>query len=150
MDTRLQPDSARSPRAGIGPDQNPAKNVVLVVDSNPALLQTLDSILKTRGWTCVTAADTLSALCCMVEHSPSAVLIDADAGPLGVWQFSALLRQHPAYKQVRLIISSSRDDIVERARAEAAGAERFLARPFAVDEVLDILAGQRSPERSPQ
>ena len=147
MDTRLQ---ARSPRAngasaastsrtGVGPDPN----VVLVVDSNPALLQTLDSILSSSGWTCVTAADTLSALCCMVEHAPQAVLIDADSGPLGVWQFSALLREHPDFNKVRLIISSSRDD-VERARAEAAGAERFLPRPFAVDEVLNILAAQRS------
>jgi DNA-binding response OmpR family regulator len=142
MDTRLQAHStqSRSSRAGAGPDPN----VVLVVDSNPALLQTLDSILKSSGWTCVTAPDTLSALCCMVEHAPQAVLIDADAGPLGVWQFSALLRQHPDFKHVRLIISSNRDDIVERARAEAAGAERFLPRPFAVDEVLNILGAQRS------
>lgn len=141
MDTRLQARMTHSPRShAAGPDPN----VVLVVDSNPALLQTLDSILKSSGWTCVTAADTLSALCCMVEHAPQAVLIDADAGPLGVWQFSALLRQHPDFKEVRLIISSSRDDIVERARAEAAGAERFLPRPFAVDEVLNILAAQRS------
>ncbi len=140
MDTRIQ----TSPRAGTDPNAKPVNNVVLVVDSNPALLQTIDSILKSRGWTCITAADTLSALCCMVEHQPQTVLIDADAGPLGVWQFSALLRQHPDFKQVRLIISSNRDDIVERARAEAAGAERFLARPFAVDEVLDILTAQRS------
>jgi DNA-binding response OmpR family regulator len=142
MDTRLQVPSTLSVRAGARPGTG--ANVILVVDSNPALLQTLDSILKSSGWTCVTAADTVSALCCMVEHAPRAVLIDADAGPLGVWQFSALLRQHPDFKQVRLIISSSRDDIVERARAEAAGAERFLARPFAVDEVLDILVAQRS------
>src|SRR5688572_17251145 len=63
MDTRL---TAHSPRAGTGPDPN----VVLVVDSNPALLQTLDSILKSSGWTCILATDTLSALCCMVEHTP--------------------------------------------------------------------------------
>ncbi len=85
----------------------------------------------------------MTALCCVVEHAPQAVLIDADAGPLGVWQFSSLLRQHPDYRHMRLIVSSNRDDIVERARAEAAGAEHFLARPFAVDEVLDILAAPR-------
>lgn len=142
MDTRLTARTAHSSRsrATAGPDPN----VVLIVDSNPALLQTLDSILKSSGWTCILATDTLSALCCMVEHTPQVVLIDADAGPLGVWQFSALLRQHPDFRQVRLIISSSRDDIVERARAEAAGAERFLPRPFAVDEVLNILAAQRN------
>lgn len=136
MDTQLQ---AQSPRAGTGL----APNVVLVVDSNPALLQTLDSILQSSGWTCVTSADTVTALCCVVEHAPQVVLIDADAGPLGVWQFSTLLRQHPDYRHMRLIVSSNRDDIVERARAEAAGAEHFLARPFAVDEVLGILAAPR-------
>lgn len=141
MDTRVQAHSPRSPRAGA---VCAGSNVVLVVDSNPALLQTLDSILKSSGWTCVTAADTLSALCCIVEYSPRAVLIDADAGPLGMWQFSALLREHPDFSDVRLIVSSNRDDIVERARAEAAGAERFLPRPFAVDEVLDILDAPRS------
>ena len=139
MDMQVQ---VRSPRAGARPEAQ----VVLVVDGNPALLQTLDSILKSSGWTCVTAADTLSALCCMVEHAPQAVLIDADAGPLGVWQFSALLREHPDFCHVRLIISSNRDDVVERARAEAAGAERFLPRPFAVDEVLNILVAQRSAQ----
>jgi two-component system OmpR family response regulator len=142
MDTRHQARTLRSARSAGTASSD--QHVVLVVNSNPALLQTLDSILKSSGWTCVTATDTLSALCCMVEHTPHAVLIDADSGPLGVWQFSTLLRQHPDYKQVRLIISSSRDDIVERARAEAAGAERFLPRPFAVDEVLGILAEQRS------
>lgn len=145
MDTRVQAPSPspRSPRAGASRGGT-ASNVVLVVDSNPALLQTLDSILKSSGWTCITAADTLSALCCIVEYAPRAVLIDADAGPLGVWQFSALLRQHPDFSHVRLIVSSNRDDIVERARAEAAGAECFLPRPFAVDDVLDILDAQRS------
>ncbi|MEY4641426.1 MAG: twitching motility regulator PilG [Pseudomonadota bacterium] len=135
MDTRLQ---ARSPRAGA----RSVTPVVLVVDSSPALLQTLDSILQSRGWTCVTASDTLSALCCMVEHAPQIVLIDADSGPLAVWQFASLLRQHPEFRHVRLIVSSSRDDVVERARAEAAGAECFLPRPFAVDEVLKILGAQ--------
>lgn len=142
MDTRLQTLSTHSVRGGAS--AGAGSRVVLVVDSNPALLQTLDSILKSSGWTCVMAADTLSALCYMVEYKPEAVLIDADSGPLGVWQFSALLRQHPDFRQVRLIISSSRDDIVERARAEAAGAERFLPRPFAVDEVQNILTTQRS------
>ncbi len=137
METRLQ---VQSPRAGAAP----AAKVALVVDANPALLQTLDSILHSSGWTCVTATDTLSALCCVVEHAPQAVLIDADAGPLSVWQFSALLRQHPDYRHVRLIVSSNRDDVVERARAEAAGAECFLVRPFAVDEVLGILSARRA------
>jgi twitching motility two-component system response regulator PilG len=128
----------QSPRSGA-----PAQRVVLIVDTSPALLQTLDAICRTGGWNCVTAADTLSALCAVVEHAPQTVLLDADAGPLEAWQFCALLREHPAHRHARVIINSARDDVVERARAEAAGADAFLARPFAVDEVLALIDVQR-------
>jgi twitching motility two-component system response regulator PilG len=128
----------QSPRAG-----GPAQPVLLVVDTNPALLQTFDAICRSSGWTCISAEDTLSALCGVVEHAPQAIVLDADAGPLEVWQFCALLREHPAHRHVRVVVSSARDGVVERARAEAAGVDAFLTRPFAVDDVLTLIETRR-------
>jgi twitching motility two-component system response regulator PilG len=122
------------------PGAGSAAKAILVVDGNPALLQTFTTILRASDWNCITAGDTLAALCAVVEHQPRAVLIDADAGPLAVWQFCALLRQHPRYCDIRLIVCSSRDDVVEQVRASAAGADQFLARPFAAEDVLALLA----------
>jgi twitching motility two-component system response regulator PilG len=135
MEARPQ---TQSPRAG-----GPAPRTVLVVDTNPALLQTFDVICRSSGWTCISATDTLAALCGVIEHAPQAVVLDADAGPLEVWEFCALLREHPAHRHVRVIVSSARDGVVERARAEAAGVDAFLARPFAVDEVLALIEERR-------
>lgn len=113
---------------------------VVLVDTNPALLQTLQAVITGSGSQCLTATDSLAALCVLAEHQCAVVVIDADTGPLALWQFCALIRQHPALQHTRLVASSNRDDVVERARAAAAGAEAFLPKPFAAEDVLALLA----------
>lgn len=113
---------------------------ILLVDTNPALLQTLQAVITGSGPQCLTATDSLAALCVLAEHHCAVVVIDADTGPLALWQFCALIRQHPALQHTRLVASSNRDDVVERARATAAGAEAFLPKPFAAEDVLALLS----------
>ena len=50
---------------------------VLVVDDNPALRQSAQAMLAPAGLGCVAVADSISALCALVEHRPRAVLLDA-------------------------------------------------------------------------
>jgi len=118
------------------------KDCVLIVDDNPALLQTLQAVVAGTGIPCLTAGDSLTGLCALVEHRPCGVIVDAGTGPLALWQFCALVRQHPALGHTRLVVSSNHDDVVERARAEAAGADAFLPKPFAAEEVLACLDRQ--------
>ncbi|HTQ98643.1 MAG TPA: response regulator [Candidatus Acidoferrum sp.] len=118
----------------------PARNpTVLVVDDNPALQQLAQGMLAQAGIGCCGAADSIAALCALAEHPLATVLIDADCGPLLPWQFAALLRQHPVHGQVRLVYTSTRDDVIERARALAAGIDAFLAKPFTAEELLAAL-----------
>ena len=57
---------------------------VLVVDDNPALRHSAQAMLAPAGFGCVAVADSISALCALVEHRPRAVLLDlllAEADP---------------------------------------------------------------------
>ncbi len=113
---------------------------VLVVDDNPALRQAAGAMLATAGLGCIAVADSISALCALVEHRPQAVLLDADCGPLVPWQFAQLVQQQSEHAGTRLVYISTRDDVIERSRAMAAGISCFLAKPFAVEELLATLA----------
>ncbi len=115
---------------------------VLVVDDNGALRQTAAAMLAADGRACIAVADSIAALCALVEHQPQVVLLDADCGPLQPWQFARLLQQHPAHKATRLVYTSTRDDVIERAKALAAGIEQFLPKPFTTEELLAAVAGQ--------
>lgn len=143
--TRNEPDLKKRVPKVPADDRTTPRPAVLIVDGNPALLQTCGTILGNSAYACVTAGDTLAALCAVVEHEPVAVLIDADTGPLPVWQFCVLLRQQPAYRDIRLIVSSNTDDAVARARASASGADNFLPRPFTAEEVLALLCVEGGP-----
>ena len=116
-------------------------HTVLVVDDNSALRQTAEAMLAADGRHCIAVADSITALCALVEHQPQVVLLDADSGPLLAWQFARLLQQHPVHKGTRLIYTSTRDDVIERARALAAGIEQFLPKPFTTEELLAAVAG---------
>lgn len=112
---------------------------VLVVDDNPALQQSAQALLTQAGLGCMTVGDNIAALCALTEHPLQLVLLDGDAGPLEPWQFIRLLQQHPVHSALKVIYLSNRDDVVERARALAAGIEHFLPKPFTGEELQAAL-----------
>ena len=114
---------------------------VLVVDDNPALRQSAQAMLAPAGFGCAAVADSISALCALVEHRPCAVLLDADCGPLPPWQFAQLVQQHPDYAGTTLVYTSTRDDAIERSCALAAGIACFLAKPFSAEELWAVVGG---------
>jgi DNA-binding response OmpR family regulator len=124
------------------PAAPPARTTtVLVVDDNPALRHSAEAMLALAGLGCVALADSISALCALVEHRPRAVLLDADSGPLQPWQFAQLVAQHPDHAATTLVYTSTRDDVIERSRAQAAGIDCFLAKPFSAEELWAIVGG---------
>lgn len=136
---------ARSSAAVAAPHTSQA--AILLVDDNPALLQTTQALLADGDWRCVTCADTISALCAIVEHKPGVVLVDCETGPLDAWKFCVLVREHPDYCRTRLILVGREDGALARAKASAAGADALLVKPFTAEDVHSVLAlqGRISP-----
>ena len=112
---------------------------LLIVDASEALLSTTTALLAGSRWHCHPCRDTLSALCALVEQQPDVVLVDADATPLDGWHFCTLVKEHEQYRHTRIIVLGRQDNIVLRARAQAAGADAWLVKPFSSEEALALL-----------
>jgi twitching motility two-component system response regulator PilG len=115
-----------------------ARRVVLV-DGNSACHATATGVLSGTEWELVRVEDALDGLCAVVEEGAQAVLLDEGCAPLDPWQFCQLVKHHPRYRTVRIIVLCRRVDVVLRARARAVGVDALLQKPFASDEVLALL-----------
>ena len=120
------------------------QSLVLLIDDNESCCATAAVLVREAGREFLAVADTMAALSVLVERRPATIIVDQDTGPVEVWHFCQLLRQHPVYSKACIAVLNKRNDIVEQARAEASGADALLLKPFAAKELKAILDPQRS------
>ena len=120
-------------------DASQTRQTLLVVDDNPALQHAARNLPAGAALHCVYAADSLEGLCGIVEHSPAVVLLDSQVAPLDPWRFALLVKEHPEYRHIRLVLVGTALDDTARARAEAVGIEAVLGKPFTTEELQEAL-----------
>ena len=108
--------------------------LVLVVEDDPAVRGSLERSLRFEGYEVVTAADGESALAALAEHAPDAVLLD-----LGLPRLSGVevcRRMRAAGDTTPVLMLTARDATSDRVAGLDVGADDYLAKPFALEELL--------------
>ena len=109
------------------------ERLVLVVDDDPDILQTLGLCLSSEGYRVLMAANGKEALDILDREHPSVILLDLMMPVMDGWQFVAEL-DHRGQRDVPLLILSA-DRSVQR-HAQQLRASGHLAKPFDLDELL--------------
>jgi two-component system response regulator MprA len=121
---------------------------LLVVNDEPASAKALERALVVEGFEVVLAMDDAEALDVAERKAPDAVLVDVGCGAKG----AALCRRlRQAVPRIPVLLLGERDTTVERTRGLAAGADDYIARPFALVEMLTRLRAllrRTSPRRA--
>ncbi|MEV5689263.1 response regulator [Streptomyces sp. NPDC052164] len=106
---------------------------VLVVEDEPQLVRALEINLKARRYEVDTAPDGATALRLAAAHHPDAILLD-----LGLPDMDGLdvLRNLRRWIRVPVLVVSARHASDEKIEALDAGADDYVTKPFAIDELL--------------
>ena len=107
--------------------------VVLLVDDDPAIRRTVASGLELEGFSVVAASGGLAALEAVARVRPAVVLLDLTMPDLDGLEVLARLRD--GGEQVPVCILSARDEVDDRVRGLQAGADDYVVKPFAMEEV---------------
>lgn len=107
--------------------------MVLVVDDDPDILQTLALCLSSEGYRVTTASNGQEALDLLDQEQPACVLLDLMMPVMDGWQFVSELERRGSRKSPLLILSADR---AVQGHATRLRAEAFLAKPFDLDELL--------------
>lgn len=115
-------------------DANRTRPFVLVVEDEPPLREL---ILVTLGsmFDCREAVDAESALAILRETVPDLVLVDVMLPGKSGLDMLAEMREDPKLRAVPVIVLSAWQAPEDVEKAIAAGADRFLPKPFRVDEL---------------
>ena len=115
------------------PPERTADRLVLVVDDDPDILQTLALCLSTEGYRVVMASNGQEALDILVREKPACILLDLMMPVMDGWQFVGELEGRGWRNTPLLILSADRS---VQGHAMKLRAEAYLAKPFDLDELL--------------
>ncbi len=110
-----------------------SERLVLVVDDDPDILQTLGLCLSSEGYRVLMAANGKEALDILESEHPSVILLDLMMPVMDGWQFVAEL-EHRGRRDVPLLILSADRSVQGHARQLRASGH--LAKPFDLEELL--------------
>ncbi len=115
---------------------------ILVVDDDPFIRKLIATTLEdVAEFRLIEAADGLQALEVAQRERPALVFLDVDMPGLDGIEACRRLRAHPSTSAATIVmLTAAHGDRVER-RAEQAGADLFLTKPFSPLDLLRLVDG---------
>lgn len=106
---------------------------VLIADDDPQILRALRVTLRAHGYQVVTAADGTGAIHAAAAEHPDLLMVDLGMpGMTGMDVITAVR----GWSSAPILVVSGRTDSADKVEALDAGADDFVTKPFAVDELL--------------
>ncbi len=107
---------------------------VLVVEDDPGVRTTLDQLLRFEGYRVLTAVDGQEALDLLERHRPDLAVVDVVMPRLDGLALCRMLRRRG--DRLPVLVLTARHQLGDRVAGLDAGADDYLAKPFATEELL--------------
>lgn len=103
---------------------------LVIADDSSTILAMVVLAVGRDGYEPATATDGLEALAAIREHRPELVIIDAMMPGLSGYEVCLAIRDDPAGPKPYVLMLTAGGREVDRARAEEAGVDEFVTKPF--------------------
>jgi DNA-binding response OmpR family regulator len=109
---------------------------LLMVDDSRLILRMVKDYFTAHGWEVLEAEDGESALKSLDEAPPDVMVADILMPRMDGWALLEEVRRRPGGRDLPFVFLTSQADLPLRVRGLNAGADDYLAKPFAVEELL--------------
>jgi two-component system response regulator MprA len=111
-----------------------AMRTILVVDDEPAVREALERALRTAGYVVRLATNGAEGLEAVADQHPDLVVLDVLMPVMD--GFEACRRLREAGDRTPVLMLTARDAVGDRVEGLDAGADDYVVKPFALDELL--------------
>lgn len=109
---------------------------VLIAEDEPGILDSLDFILRRAGWTIEIVTDGEAALAGARKLLPRAIVLDLMLPKRSGFEVLKELKADQATRDIPVLILTAKGQQHDRRVVEELGADGFVTKPYANDEVI--------------
>src|SRR5574341_2673776 len=115
---------------------------LLMVDDDPALLDSASELLTLRGFTVMTAVDGEKGLEALASFTPDVIISDIMMPNMDGYQFCKSVRANPAWTTIPFIFLTALGHQESVRKSARLGADAYLVKPFEADDLLAAVEGR--------
>lgn len=112
---------------------------VMVVDDSNTIRKSAEVFLRQAGCQVSLAESGYEALALVEDAKPQLIFLDIIMPRLDGYQTCQLLKSNSEYRDIPIVMLSSKDGLFDQARGQLAGANEYMTKPFARDELLKVV-----------
>jgi DNA-binding response OmpR family regulator len=109
---------------------------VLIADDEPNIVTSLQFLMKRKGYEVSIARNGEEALQQIAATVPDLVLLDVMMPLKSGYEVCQKVRENPAWQKMKIIMLSAKGRDVEVAKGLGLGADAYVTKPFATQELL--------------
>lgn len=121
---------------------------VLLIDDSNTIRRSGEIFLSQAGCQVVLAEDGFDALAKIVDHRPGIIFVDVMMPRLDGYETCALIKNHPRFNAIPIVMLTSKDSLLDRARARLVGATLYLIKPFTRESLIGAVISHAHPSTS--
>lgn len=111
--------------------------LLLIVDDNLDALEIYCTCLEFAGFRCIQCESAEQGIAEAKAKQPALILMDASMPGMDGWQATRHLKADPATAKIPVVMLTAHAFAEHRLKAEAVGADGFLAKPILPDKLAD-------------
>ncbi len=121
---------------------------ILIAEDEPNIVLSLEFLLEDAGYRVRVARDGQEAIDAVAAEPPDLILLDVMLPKLSGFDVCQRIRGNPAWRGIRVVMLSAKGREVEVHKGLAVGADAYVTKPFAIQELLAEVARQlqRGPD----
>ena len=134
------PDQPSGPRRAINRRVSEVYDI-LIVDDSYSVRRVVSNFVKKAGWNPSLAKDGLEALEIIQSATelPDLILLDVEMPQMDGYELTSTLRAHDAYRDIPIVMLTSRSGSKHRQKAFDVGATEYLVKPYRDDTLLEVI-----------
>lgn len=112
---------------------------ILVVEDHPDNRSIVRDLLSSVGFEVIEALDGIEGVSMAAQHRPDLILMDVQLPEMDGLSATRAIKADPALRRIPVLIATSYALSGDEARARAAGADAYIAKPFSPRALLAMI-----------